>query len=357
MMKVCEALNKRWRDGGIMRQFIADDVLKYYKFKYVKDRKSGYLFSDSARPKFFNFESAGRPWYNHFVMVRGNCIQVPGESALELIYKNFSEKPNPKGAADTSSLFDVVSQDGTKLSKVLEGVNLKAVEQEALDLAKRDLIRLDTQIRSSISQLYVAWKSGVEVSKVAAAERVECEAEKASLAEQLKERTALEDVDLALAGKYSEITFPGDYASPIAKQSPAPQVADGTTKEEVVRLRGKVSEMEKALSRARDFINRTQQGKRVMRIIFFNIKKEDRRVQAQLENGLGHARDELEICKDHNACLVMEKVECNKLSCKDAEILTANNEAELWKESLKKKKLETMAANQQVLDLLSTIEK
>ncbi|KAF6144407.1 hypothetical protein GIB67_024634 [Kingdonia uniflora] len=46
-----------------------------------------------------------------------------------------------------------------------------------------------------------------------------------------------------------------------------------------------------------------------------------------------------------------------ELSCKEAEILTANNESELWKGSLKKKKLKTMAANQQVLDLLSTIEK
>ncbi|KAF6158973.1 hypothetical protein GIB67_042054 [Kingdonia uniflora] len=224
MMKVCEALNRRWRDGGIMRQFVADDVLKYYKFKYVKDRKSGYLFSDSARPKFFDFESVGKPWCDHLMMVRGNCIQVPRESALELIHKNCNEtEPNPKGAADTSSLFDVVSREGTELNNVLgalgirrekrlnyivekvqrahhnramatsgsayddimeipacvadiqassKGVNLKAVEQEALDLAKRDPIRLDTQIRSSISQLSVAWKSAAKMLKVAAADRV-----------------------------------------------------------------------------------------------------------------------------------------------------------------------------------------
>ncbi|KAF6140578.1 hypothetical protein GIB67_013871 [Kingdonia uniflora] len=464
-----------------------------------------------------------------------------------------------------------------------------AVEQEVLDLAKRDPIRLDTQIRSSISQLSVAWKSAAEVLKVAAADRAEYEAEKASLAEQLKERTALceqlqkekvlqkeqfekeealqkdqfkkkdvvtkkgvedeakktvdilvasrnkliqplyfwglsrEDVDLALARKYSEIIFPGDDASPVAEQSSAPPVADDTTKEEVVCLRGKVIELEKALSRARDYINQTQQvhnkleyeirfhksnfdktfkelfelqcrygkikierdevlrkesdrfalfqnslknkqladesdklechrsllpltlhfkaevdsewglkeaylelltergivsdparvkflaqeGQRAMRILFFNIKKDDRKIQAQLETDLRHAYDELERCKGHNACLEREKAEddeqdelvilfaSNKelsarlqqcllvaknmtlsnsnqesdmlelqsrlnavtieLSCKDAEILTANNEAELWKESLKKKKLETMAANQQVLDLLNNV--
>ncbi|KAF6155443.1 hypothetical protein GIB67_019969 [Kingdonia uniflora] len=155
------------------------------------------------------------------------------------------------------------------------------------------------------SKLSVAWKSAAKVLKVAAADRAEYEAEKASLADQLKERTAL--------WKYSEIIFPGDDASPVAEQSLAPPVADNMTKEEVVRLRGKVSEMEKALSRARDSINRTQQSRL-------------------------------------NAVTI-------ELSCKDTEILTANNEAELWKESLKKKKLETMAENQQVLALLSTIEK
>ncbi|KAF6160310.1 hypothetical protein GIB67_019079 [Kingdonia uniflora] len=231
-----------------------------------------------------------------------------------------------------------------------KGVNLKAVEQEVLDLAKGDPIRLDTQFRSSILQLFVVWKSAAKVLKVAAADRAKYEDEKTSLAEQLKERTALckqlqkekvlqreqfekvkalqkdqfgkeaasmkkevedeakkaidivvafrnkliqafyiwglsrEDVDLALTKKYSEIIFPGDDASPVAEQSLTPPVADDMTKEvaganscfcscnivmrlgrilsfvlEVVRLRGKVIEMEKASSRARDSINRTQQ--------------------------------------------------------------------------------------------------
>ncbi|KAF6173284.1 hypothetical protein GIB67_026979 [Kingdonia uniflora] len=372
MMRVCEALNKKWKGGDSARQFIADDVLKYYKLKYMKVRKNGYLYSDSVRPKFFDFKYVGRPWCDHLVMVRG--------------------------VADTSSLFDVVSREGTDLNQVLEeleipacaagtssslvrrprvkkmvppseqtapvqiqrGVDLKVVEQEALDLAKRDPIRLDTQIRSSISRLSVAWKSAAEVLKVAAADRAKYEAEKASLAEQLKERTALyeqlqkekvlqkeqfekeealqkdqfekeaaaikkevedeakkavdivvasrnkliqafyfwglsiEDIDLALAGKYNKIIFPGDDASPVAEQSPTPPVADDTTKEEVVRLRGKVTELEKALCRARDSINH-------------------RKIHAQLEIDLRHACDELERCKGHNACLERENVECTKL--------------------------------------------
>ncbi|KAF6164566.1 hypothetical protein GIB67_025392, partial [Kingdonia uniflora] len=402
MRRICEALNHKWRDGGNARQFVADDVLKYYKFKYVKDRKSGYLFSDSARPKFFDFESSGRPWCDHLVMVRGNCMQVPGEPALELIYKNFNERPNPKVVADTSSLFDV---------------------------------------------LFVAWKLAAEVLKLAATNRGELvrqhDAEKAAL--QVKDEAkkvvdiavasrnkliqafylwdlSREDVDLSLVGKFGEIVFPGDDASSVVEQTPALPVADDLTKEEVVHLGGKVIEMGKALSRARDSINRTQQvhnkleyerrlhklnfdktfkelfelqcrygkikikwdevlqketdrfillqtslkdkqfvdendklecqrsllsltlyfeaevdsewglkeayleplterrivsdparGQKAMMIIFFNIKKEDRKIYAQIEIDLRHACDELERCKGHNACLEREKVECARL--------------------------------------------
>ncbi|KAF6160694.1 hypothetical protein GIB67_019634 [Kingdonia uniflora] len=128
-------------------------------------------------------------------------------------------------------------ESGKDIRASSKGVNLKAVEQETLDLVKRDPIRLDTQIRSSISQLSVVWKSAAEVLKVAAARG--CRS--------------------CSCREVGEIILPGDDTSPVAEQSPAPPVADDMTKEEVVRLRGKVSEMEKALSRARDSINRTQQ--------------------------------------------------------------------------------------------------
>ncbi|KAF6147291.1 hypothetical protein GIB67_009774 [Kingdonia uniflora] len=459
MMRVCEDLNQKWRDGGIARQFVADDVLKYYKFKYAKDQKSGYLFSDLARPKFFDFESFGRPWCDHLVM----------------------------------------------------GVNLGAVEQEALDFVTRDPIRLDTQIRSSISQLSVAWKSAAEVLKLAAANRAKLvqqyDAEKAALQEQFEA-----DVNLALAGKYGEIVFPGDDTSLVAEQTPAPPVDDDSTKEEVVHLRGKVIEMEKALSRARDSINRTQQDKRFLdesdklecqrsllslrlyfeaevdskwglkeaylellterdivpdpaRVKFLaqearnrhsrvaqrcstragvsiiwggvdtqqrlqvsqsRLKKiitpkrgkraantnherqmanviafygsELKRVQNEFRRYISSCGKDLEVENDKaedkdndnvaalsasnkklsaklqqcllaverktllNSKLESEILELQsrlnavtvELSSKDAEILTANNESKQWKESLKKKKLETMAANQQVLDLLNS---
>ncbi|KAF6149890.1 hypothetical protein GIB67_008611 [Kingdonia uniflora] len=268
----------------------------------------------------------------------------------------------------------------------------------------------------NLKALSVAWKSTTEVLKVAAADRAEYEAEKASLAEQLKEQTELceplqkekvllreqfekekalqknqfekeaaaikkeliqayyfwglsrEDVDLVLVGKYSEIIFPGDDASPVAEQSLAPPVADDTTKELQCRY-GKIkierdevlqkvsdrfiflqkslkdkrlvdesdkleyqrsllsstlyfeveADSERGLKEAylellteRGIVPDPAQGQRAMRL-FFNIKKEDKRFQAKLKNDPRHARDELELCKDHNACLEMEKVEYNKL--------------------------------------------
>ncbi|KAF6157993.1 hypothetical protein GIB67_008122 [Kingdonia uniflora] len=273
---------------------------------------------------------------------RISLLFEPGRIWVEYSPNLFPKgEPNPKVVADTSSLFDVISREGSELDKVLgelgirrekrlnsvvekvqrahqkramaasgsayadvmeipacdvdiqassKGVNLEAVEQEALDLATRDPISLNTQIRFSISQLSVGWKSAAEVLKLATANRGELvrqhDVDKAILQEQFEQEKVLqreqfkkekvmqreqfkkeaaatkEDVDLALAGKYGEIVFPGDDTSPVAEQTPAPLVADDLTKEEVVHLRGKVIEMENALSRARDSINRTQQDKR-----------------------------------------------------------------------------------------------
>ncbi|KAF6134516.1 hypothetical protein GIB67_028537, partial [Kingdonia uniflora] len=203
-------------------------------------------------------------------------------------------------------------ESGKDIRASLKGVNLEAVEQEALDLATHDPIRLDTQIRSNISQLSVAWKSIAEVLKLAAAnhgklqdkykkeaaatkQEVKDEAKKAVdivVASQNKLIQAFyfwglsrEDVNLALAGKYGEIVFPGDDASPVAEETPDPSADDDPTKE----------------------------GQRAMRIFLFNIKKKDRKIHAQLEIDLRHVCDELEWCKGHNAFLEREKVECARL--------------------------------------------
>ncbi|KAF6135731.1 hypothetical protein GIB67_028587 [Kingdonia uniflora] len=285
------------------------------------------------------------------------------------------------------------------------------VEQEALDLATCDPIRLDTQIRSSISQLSVAWKSAAEVLKLAAANRGELvrqhNTEKVTLREQFEQEMVLqreqfekekalhkdkfekeaaatkqeaedeakkvadiavasrnkliqvfyfwglsrEDVDLALAGKYGEIIFPGDDASPVAEQTPAPPVADDPTKEEVVHLRGEMIEMEKALSRARDFVNRTQQVEDKEQDKLAALSASNKKLSTKLQPySLAVERTILLNSKLESEMLELQSrlnIVTVELSCKDAEILTANNESELWKESLKKKNLKTMAAKQQ----------
>ncbi|KAF6135052.1 hypothetical protein GIB67_014101 [Kingdonia uniflora] len=331
------------------------------------------------------------------------------------------------------------------------------------------------------TDLSVAWKSAVEILKLASANRGELvrqhDAEKAALRAQFEQEKKDKFEKEAAAtkqeveGKYGEIIFLGDDASPVAEKTPAPPVADDPTKKEVVPLRRKVIEMEKALSRARDYINRTQQqrlqvsqsrlkkqitpkrGKRATNtdherqiadvIAFYggelervenefrryitsygkNVEVENDKVEnmwfakgnkggggstsklraeefeeEEVEDLLPHTRhkthpqevehkewDKLAALSASNKKLSAKLQQCPlavekmtllnskleskmlelqsqlntvtvELSCKDAVILTANNEAELWKESLKKKKLETMSANQQVLDLLSTIK-
>ncbi|KAF6162513.1 hypothetical protein GIB67_003059, partial [Kingdonia uniflora] len=108
MRRVYESLKKRWRENVTARQFVVVDVMKFYKRKYLKASRSCYLYSDSSRPKYFNFNSAGRPWNDHLVLVRGNYLQVPDEPALELEFKYFNMTIT---TLDHSSLFDQVARE------------------------------------------------------------------------------------------------------------------------------------------------------------------------------------------------------------------------------------------------------
>ncbi|KAF6166907.1 hypothetical protein GIB67_020136 [Kingdonia uniflora] len=321
-------------------------------------------------------------------------------------------------------------------------------EQEALYLAKRDLIRLDTQIRSSISQLSAAWKSDAEVLKLQkekVLQKEQFEKEEALQKDQFEKEAATtkkevedeaknvidivvasrnkliqafyfwglsrEDVNLTLIGKYSEIIFPGDDASPVAEQSPAPPVADDMTKEELFELQcryGKIKiERDEVLRKESNRFALLQKSLKDKQFIDESDKLEYHRsllsltlhFEAEIDSERGLKEAYLELLTEKGIVPDPARVKflaqearnrhsikaqrCSaqagvsiiwggvglfpdesllnvmtvELSCKDVEILNANNKAELWKESLKKKKLETMAANQQVLDLLSTIKK
>ncbi|KAF6135462.1 hypothetical protein GIB67_015315 [Kingdonia uniflora] len=107
MMRVCEVLNEKWRTEVTAKQFEAEDVMIYYKCKYVEGQSSGYLYSDLARPKFFNFKSAGRPWNNHLVWVEGNCIQVLDYPVLELNHRYYNPKPSRTKPASSTVLLEI----------------------------------------------------------------------------------------------------------------------------------------------------------------------------------------------------------------------------------------------------------
>ncbi|KAF6152923.1 hypothetical protein GIB67_039630, partial [Kingdonia uniflora] len=296
-------------------------------------------------------------------------------------YKGTSAEPNPKGAADTSILLDVVCREGTELNKVLGALGIHRenslnfiVEKvqrahqnqamatsgstyddimeisdcaagtlsplvwrprEALELAKRDPIRLDTQIRSSISQLSVAWKSAAEVLKVNTADYAEYEAEKTSLVEQLKEQTVLcEQL------QKEKVLQRKQFVKEKALQKDQIEKEAATTKKEVEDEAKKVVDIVGKLA--------------VLSTSNKELSAKLRQCSLAVENTtLLKSKLEYEMLELQSQLNVVTV----ELPCKDTDILTANNEAELWKESLKKKKLETMATNQQVLDLLSTIEK
>ncbi|KAF6134734.1 hypothetical protein GIB67_002135, partial [Kingdonia uniflora] len=181
--------------------------------------------------------------------------------------------PNPKAIADASSLSDVVSREGTELNKVLGALG----------------IRKEKRLNSIVDKLSVAWKSVAEVLKLQKEKALwseQLKREKAEQKEQFKaEATNMKkeveaDAKKTFDKKYSEIIFPDEDASPVAdhpsEQTLAPE-PDNTPKEEVVRLRGKVIEMEKALSRARDSITRTKQ-------VHNNLKYERRLHKSNFDN-------------------------------------------------------------------------
>ncbi|KAF6134614.1 hypothetical protein GIB67_025729 [Kingdonia uniflora] len=111
MMRVCEALNEKWRNEGSAKKFTTEDVLTFYKFKYMEGRNSGYLYSDSARPKFFDFESS---------------------------------EPKPLATPDKTSLFDCVTRDQNELTEVLSELGIRR--------HKRTLKRLTGKGRKSAHQ-------------------------------------------------------------------------------------------------------------------------------------------------------------------------------------------------------------
>ncbi|KAF6166074.1 hypothetical protein GIB67_023784 [Kingdonia uniflora] len=102
-------------DCSVMEETInsVETILEKYE-----GRSSGYLYSDSVRPKFFDFESAGIAQNDHLLSVEGNCMHVPDEPAFELNHIYYNLKPKPSSMPDKTSLFDCIAQDQDELKKL-----------------------------------------------------------------------------------------------------------------------------------------------------------------------------------------------------------------------------------------------
>ncbi|KAF6149778.1 hypothetical protein GIB67_017511 [Kingdonia uniflora] len=103
----------------------------------TESQSSGYLYSDSARLKFFDFESVGRPWNDYLVWVEGSCLQVPDEPMLELNHRYYNPKPKLLATPDKTSLFDCVAGDQGELTEEKAEVSVSALGEVEKSSLKR----------------------------------------------------------------------------------------------------------------------------------------------------------------------------------------------------------------------------
>ncbi|KAF6137379.1 hypothetical protein GIB67_036416, partial [Kingdonia uniflora] len=288
MMRVCEALNKKWRKEGTMKQFEAEDVLKFYKWKYIERRSSGYMYSDSFRPKFFDFESVGRPL----------------ERPLE---------PKPSATPDKTSMFDCVARDQDELKQL--STLLKEAKQ-CLENRSQEFGSLTTKFEvqpARVKELetdLLLEKERMVAGAITATEKfgvlskygkLMTDSVVAALVEKdyfiqsyYNFGLSEEDMELAQSGRYMEIVLPSEFeeeemandASVLPEK--ASDLPPGSTEtvqytepildplvgctetvpslgqtlkslsKEIERLRKTNSELERPLSRARDSVARIQ---------------------------------------------------------------------------------------------------
>ncbi|KAF6162774.1 hypothetical protein GIB67_029043, partial [Kingdonia uniflora] len=50
-----------------------------------------YFFASSTRLRFFNLNSAGRPWNDNVIWVKCNCLQRTDEEPVKLLFKTIKQ--------------------------------------------------------------------------------------------------------------------------------------------------------------------------------------------------------------------------------------------------------------------------
>ncbi|KAF6154753.1 hypothetical protein GIB67_032365 [Kingdonia uniflora] len=194
MMRVCESLNKKWKDGGIRREKRLKSVVE----KVQRAHQNGAMATSGfAYAKVMEIPACVVGTSSSLVRrPRVKMTLSPSEQTAPVRIPPVGTVGVDADANMPPPLKKQKKESGKDVQASLKGANLEVVEQKALDLAKRDPIRLDTQIRSSISQLSVAWKLAAKVLKLAATDRDELvqqhDVEKAALREQFEKEKVLQ---------------------------------------------------------------------------------------------------------------------------------------------------------------------
>ncbi|KAF6176941.1 hypothetical protein GIB67_027741, partial [Kingdonia uniflora] len=50
-----------------------------------------YFFASSTQPRFFDLNSAGRPWNDNVIWVKGDCLQRDDEEPMELLFRTLKQ--------------------------------------------------------------------------------------------------------------------------------------------------------------------------------------------------------------------------------------------------------------------------
>ncbi|KAF6172742.1 hypothetical protein GIB67_000800, partial [Kingdonia uniflora] len=272
MMRVCEALNEKWKREGTAKHFEADDVLIFYKLKFVKGPNSGYLYSDSSRLKFLTSnlratsldtdkDSLKRKRHEGEGSNRTNAKATTKKRELEQKYCTMA-------GADPHQLHDMFQEQTLTLLMLMKGMTkfMEKRSQEFGELTRR----LDAQaarMKELEDKLEIEKKKRVKHAKVVKERYIELSEYDEVI---LQACTALwaeidcfiqsyyyfgltaADVEQGQTSKYKEIVFASDAEDEVVTNA-------SILANEVERLKNVVSTLEKSLSRTRDSLARVQQ--------------------------------------------------------------------------------------------------
>ncbi|KAF6168140.1 hypothetical protein GIB67_011525 [Kingdonia uniflora] len=151
MVSVCKSLNTRCEGDGRRMKISSEDVLQVYGVKNYSVSGGAYLFLSLTRPRFVDLNSAGRPWNDNVIWVKGDCLQRDDEEPMELLFRTVKQTPKSQ-VTRKESLLDIIAQEDTELEAELEELDIsrkKRVNSQAKKVQKSQSTRLMTSTDDS----------------------------------------------------------------------------------------------------------------------------------------------------------------------------------------------------------------